>query len=175
MCFPLLHVLWSLRELGLLLTFFLVPVSVLVTRGFTRRYLERGILGGAIAFGLRYLLVGGWLALVIKLFVIGGEISDTPFIVCIGVRLERQSAVLLEHFTAGFGHEERIPSLGTETMPVIAQATSPTLGCLPQATPMPAARRWARGRLGGHDGDHGGGGRAGLVANETWTSEDSRP
>ena len=58
MCFPLFAILRNLRELGLLLTFFLIPVSVLVTRGFTRRSLERGILGGAIAFGLRYLLVG---------------------------------------------------------------------------------------------------------------------
>jgi hypothetical protein len=83
-CFPLFYILWGLRELGLLLTFFLIPVSVLVTRAFTRRYLGRGALGGAIAFGVRYLLVGGWLALVIKCFVVGGEISDTPFIICLG-------------------------------------------------------------------------------------------
>ena len=63
---------------------FVVPVSLLVMRSFTTRYLERGALGGAIAFGLRYLLVGGWLALVIKVFLLCGEISDTPFIVCLG-------------------------------------------------------------------------------------------
>ena len=59
---------------------------MLATRAFTRRYLRRGTLSAAIVVGLRYLLVGGWLALVIKVFVLGGEISDTPFIVCLGVR-----------------------------------------------------------------------------------------
>ena len=84
MCVPLFYILGGLRELGLLLTFFVIPVSVLATRAFTRRYLRRGTLSAAIVVGLRYLLVGGWLALVIKVFVLGGEISDTPFIVCLG-------------------------------------------------------------------------------------------
>lgn len=89
MCFPLFHILWGLRDLGLLLAFFSIPVAVLLSRVCVRRYLERGTLGGAIALGLRYLFVGGWLALVIKLFVVDGEISDTPFIVCLGVQSER--------------------------------------------------------------------------------------
>ncbi len=83
-CVPLFFVLWQLRELGLLLAFLLLPASVLFTRAFTREYSGRGTFGGAIALGLRYLLVGGWLALALKLFVVDGEISDTPFVVCLG-------------------------------------------------------------------------------------------
>lgn len=106
MCFPLFYILWGLRELGLLLAFFVIPVVAFFTRAFTREYLRRGTLGGAIALGLRYLLVGGWLGLVIKLFVVAGGISDTPFIVCIGGAIGTTIGSFAGAFAAGFAHQK---------------------------------------------------------------------
>jgi hypothetical protein len=44
------------------------------------------------------------------------------------------------------------------------------LGCLPRATPLPAARRWARRRLGGHGAASGGapGGRGDGIEAGSW-------
>lgn len=86
-CFVLLlPVLLSIRELGLLILLVLIPVAAFWIRSVGKRYLRHHTnrLGGAIAFGLQYLVVGAGIGLFLKLFVVGGGIADTPFVVFVG-------------------------------------------------------------------------------------------
>lgn len=85
-CMLSLPLLLSIRELGLAILLVLIPLGIWCSRVITRKYLARATSRsrGALAWGAHYLLVGAGLALIFKLFVIGGAISDTPFIVFVG-------------------------------------------------------------------------------------------
>jgi hypothetical protein len=85
-CALMLPVLLCLRELGLLVLFFSLPPGTYFTWRATKKCLlrENDRVRGAVAFGLRYCVIGAGLALFLKLFVITGEISDTPLDVFCG-------------------------------------------------------------------------------------------
>jgi hypothetical protein len=85
-CALLIPVLLCLRELGLLVLLFSLPPGAYFTWRATKKYLlrENNRVRGAIAFGLRYCVIGAGLALFLKFLVMGGEISDTPFDVFCG-------------------------------------------------------------------------------------------
>ena len=75
----------AMRELGLLLLLIVIPVAIFLNRRFTREFLAKSssCFRVAIAFGIRYLIIGAGLALLLKL-IVGGEISDTPFLIFCG-------------------------------------------------------------------------------------------
>lgn len=84
-CALTLMILLSLRELGLLAMFLLLPVAAFFTWRATGRYLteppsRRRV---AVALASRYFVVGAALGIFLK-FLMGGSISDTAFIICLG-------------------------------------------------------------------------------------------
>ena len=96
LCFlVLLPILLTLREPGLLLLLVLIPIGAFYVRAVTKRYLAMGTnrLRGAIAFGARYLVIGSGLGLILKL-IVGGGISDTPFVVFCGSAIGTMSGCL---------------------------------------------------------------------------------
>jgi hypothetical protein len=109
LCVLSLPILLSIREMGILLLLFLIPLGVWCMGVITRKYLSQGTsrLRGAVAWGARYLLVGAGLGLVLKLFVICGEISDTPFIVFLGSVIGTMSGSLGGAFHGWLGSRRR--------------------------------------------------------------------
>lgn len=85
-CIALLPLLLVIREKGLLLLLLAIPFATWYTVVATRNYLAQAPsrFRGAVAWSIRYLVVGAGLGLVLKLFVFGGAISDTPLFVFLG-------------------------------------------------------------------------------------------
>jgi hypothetical protein len=85
-CFLVLLPILAFREVGLLLLLVLIPVGIYTTSVAARRYLaaRMSCSRAAMAWALRYAVIGAGIAMFLKLFVVAGEISDTPIIIFCG-------------------------------------------------------------------------------------------